>query len=120
MTKSTIKELAKNAKKRLTNCDYDSKPQKVSNIIEFVPKKINQSQIQINKLVTSDEKVLKAKILDLLEYDFYSQNPIAKLIDYNYFNKLSDELKQKYILEISNFYTETRSDFLRQKLKKYS
>ena len=117
---STLKQLAKNAKKRLSHADYSEKPKKTCNIIEFTPIKIKESQIQINKLDTSKEDVLKKRILDLLEDNFYSPNPISQLIDFTYYNNLDDECKQRYILEITNLYTELRTDFLNEKNKKFS
>lgn len=112
MSKSLIKELAYTAKLRMTNSNYTEKTKSSNNIINFTPTKIQKNQILVKKLDTSREEILKQRILSILENNFDCTNPIALIIDHNYYNSLNDDSKQKYILELSKIYTETKNEYI--------
>ena len=111
MSKTLIKQLAQNAKSRMKNSSYKQISKTKTNIIVFENTKISENQIEIKNLDTTREEDLKNKIIKILEDDFYCLNPIAKLIDQNYYQTLSTEQKQKYLLTIANLYTDIKKEF---------
>lgn len=119
MSKTLIKQLAHNAKVRMINSKYPEKVKIKSNVIDFTPIEIHKNQIEIRKMDTSYDEILRNRIISVLEEDIDSINPISKLIDYAYFNSLSEEAKQKYILEIAQKYTEIKKEFINSKLIKF-
>ena len=127
MSKTLIKQLAYNAKIRMANSStYKQKNNKTylknnmtindknDNLVNF-PTRIN-SEIKIecvNSFNNNDtEKDLREKIISILKQDVDVINPFEQLIDYDYFNSLTEQDKQLYILKLSNFYTKTRKIFI--------
>ena len=112
MSKALIKQLAQNARLRMTNSSYNETNKVKNNIVYFEKPKIDKNQIVIKKLDTSYEEIVKSKILNLLETDFDTLNPISQIIDYKYFNTLSESQKQKYILDISSLYIKMKMQYI--------
>ncbi|MBQ7308147.1 MAG: hypothetical protein IJW82_06445 [Clostridia bacterium] len=116
MSTTLIKELAKNAKLRLTNSNYIGKSKiNSSKIITFSPSSLDK-KIEFQKIDNSFEDIIKDRIIEILNEDEEPINPLAQLIDYSYFNSLNDDSKQRYILELANIYTETKKSYYNQKL----
>ena len=54
------------------------------------------------------EQELYEKVCRMMEREDVVINPIKELVDYNYYNKLSLEAKQKYIFDLSEKYKQMK------------
>jgi hypothetical protein len=122
--KNTFKYLAKEAKRRMKSgywADFDARLQ--GKMEEAVLEGNNPSRVAeyyvdytiktVNGKKTEDEFYSKVKAL-LLECGEVS-DAIGRLIDYDVYNNLSYEQKQRYTLELSNKYVEALERFRREK-----
>ena len=114
--KTSIKELAKSAKERLTNSKYKEKSKfYYPNIVTFSNTNNSEDTIIFNKIDPTFREDMINKIFDLLSNDDEILNPLAQLVDYDYFSNLDELSKQKYILEIANIYTEAKKSYYNKK-----
>ena len=118
MKKTVLKQLAQNAKLRMMKSNYDEKIKRPNNVIKFKPTIIEKDQIKITKLDNNAENVLKLKIIDLLNKDCNSIYPLSQIIDYPYYNTLSESDKQRYILRISEYYLKIKNNYIYEKKHK--
>lgn len=79
---------------------------------KIAKKRLNGAKtIVTSSHIDQEVMALKQKIQYLLECDKDTATPISKLIDYNKFNALSSTQKQKYIFDLSEFYTTQKAKF---------
>ena len=73
-------------------------------------------QLSYSKLAYSDkDQELFKKVCKMLEEDRIIINPITELIDKKYYETLSIESKQRYILNLSEKYREMKERFDRER-----
>ena len=101
--KSSIKQLALRAKKRLALSN-----EKQGNIYNKM--KIITSDNYKNIIINNDDDDLYEKLKQLLQHENI-YNPLKKLTDEKYFNTLSDEKKQAYIITLSEKYNNLKSRY---------
>lgn len=106
----SLKELARQAKKRLLTCNYIQykKEKRVfSDMPEFY---LN------NKVVSQDEMCrLYERVIDILDaYDIIT-NPLARLTDYEYYKSLDEEAKARYIYGLSTIYVYLKERYNKEK-----
>lgn len=109
----SLKELARQAKKRLLTCNYvQYKKEKVaySNMPEFY---LN------NKVVPQDEMCrLYERVVDILDTNDIIINPLAQLTDYEYYKSLDEDGKARYIYGISSIYVYLKERYNKEKKAK--
>ncbi len=92
--------LARDAKTRMRNYN------KEKSIFEQIP----YSKVTLGV----HEQELYDRVCKILSRDEVVINPIKELIDTKYYNSLSLEAKQKYIIDLSNKYKEMKSRYERE------
>lgn len=109
MANSALKLLAQKAKKRLTTAGQNL------SITETEKRTMYLSQAKY-AIVANKQKIeedpLFDKVKKLLEKEDV-MNPLAELTDKSVFKSLSNEEKERYILDISKRYNEIKSYFLK-------
>lgn len=110
----TLKDLAKQAKKRLLACNY-TKYKKENKMFNDIP-----AFYLNNKVVTQEEMcIFYEKVIDLLDAEDVITNPLARLTDYDYYKTLDSNAKARYIYGISSIYIYLKERYIRvQKEKK--
>lgn len=114
-TKIALKELAKNAKLRLSNSKYENKKYK-RNLTIYDNNNFSY-EIEIKNYDISTEEKLVEKIQKQLIEEYDSISPLKFLIDDNYFKTLTDVEKERYILNLSELYLKTKLQFDQKKIK---
>lgn len=106
----SLKELARQAKKRLLTCNYIQykKEKRVfSDMPEFY---LN------NKVVSQDEMCrLYERVIDILDANDIVTNPLARLTDYEYYKSLDEEAKARYIYGLSTIYVYLKERYNKEK-----
>ena len=106
----SLKELARQAKKRLLTCNYIQykKEKRVfSDMPEFY---LN------NKVVSQDEMCrLYERVIDILDANDIITNPLARLTDYEYYKSLDEEAKARYIYGLSTIYVYLKERYNKEK-----
>lgn len=69
-----------------------------------------------SKIITKEDKKLYNKVKLMLEEDEDVINPIAKLIDFKVFNKLDDNAKERYLLELVEKYKTYKIKYYEEKV----
>ena len=124
---SNLKSLASMAKQRLKNGNYskevirsaEKNKAKASdyfyqNMLSMKKKNYVAEFVKINP---SDDQKLIRKIIGILDNDECMFNPIGRLVDNEYFNKLNDIEKQHYILKLCDKYNKIKDEYyLQQKI----
>lgn len=121
----SLKDYAKEAKKRLKSSFWQDYKEKVeteskraeidgtskSKVVEYYQ---NKAKVSIRGVKTEDEEFyLKVKnVLDL--YGDVS-DALGRLTDKDYYNSLSYEAKQRYMLELSNKYRIAKERYYKEK-----
>lgn len=125
MDGKSLKQYAKEAKKRMKSTfwqDYKSKVQ--TGIIKAEEEGTNKSKVveyyQSKVAVTirgvkSEDEEFYIKVKDLLSTVGDVSDAIGRLTDKEYFNSLSYDAKQRYLLEISNKYVKAKERFYRER-----
>lgn len=75
--------------------------------------------ININKRDSQDEKLYE-KVCNILESDELIINPIARLIDESEYEKMDNESKQRYVLELAAKFRELKERYYRENMGKIS
>lgn len=107
----TRQQILKEVKERLITGNYDD--------IHKL-KSINS----VDRLVILGEKLLTEKeiydyyqkVVDIQRDDGLQLKAIGHLIDNDLYEKLSESAKQRYVLDLSKFYLNLKSEFLRKNL----
>lgn len=76
---------------------------------------IRDNNKSINNNQTIRDEMLYKKVKNMLDEDEYTLNPIGQLMDKNIYNKLDEQNKQRYVLELSNKYHELRDRYYRER-----
>lgn len=98
MSDMTLREIAKLAKARLKNGNYNR----------------NQNK-QFTDLKGSYQIIDLQKVIEIVESDEIIENPIHRLIDKKHYEALSDTAKQRYILEVARSYIKLKQMYLNYK-----
>ena len=93
--------LAKDAKTRMKNYN------KERSIFDQVP--------YARACFSAKEQELYARVCKLLQRDEVVLNPIKELMDNKYYNSLTQEGKQRYIIDLSEKYKELKNRYEREK-----
>ena len=117
MKNNELKYLAKFAKQRMMNKNYEEVPlmnnrRKVSSYFIENAKALKRLKAETNYVtITSEEDVeFVENVRKLLEQDCY--NPLGFLTDNEYFNSLDEFQKEFYILNLSEKYNRVKNDLL--------
>lgn len=127
--KSVLKELIKSAKERLKNHDYgtidynrESKMQdriKTNHVLRMLASnEFKRADIIVKPISTKDDEIFNKKVMDLLNNDPNTINPLADLIDIEKYKNLTDIEKQNYILNLSEKYVKIRQEFEQEQATK--
>lgn len=123
MSKNDLKSLAMLAKQRLKDANYSavqtntykkraSNNYFIKNVSSMKKMAPNCEFVVINN--KEDLQFLK-KVHTILSSNEDILNPIGKLVDKDYFEKLSDTQKQQYVLELSEKYNVAKLEFYNSK-----
>ncbi len=66
-------------------------------------------------IIKSDDEQLYNKVKDVVNLDIV--NPMAELIDINYYKTLTNEQKERYFFELSDKFRELKSRYEKEKIK---
>ncbi|MBQ8844993.1 MAG: hypothetical protein IJ008_03140 [Clostridia bacterium] len=111
MSKDILKCMAQRAKKRLI-----SNGEKLPNEIPHASKNGN---CKIKSIKNIDEK-FSEKVRTLLEKEEEIINPIKLLMDENYFNKLDENGKERYLLKTIDNFTRLKNEIEKEKENSFS
>ena len=117
MSNNELKNLAFIAKQRLKNANYSDKNKinynKNSYFIKNISamKKLTGNAEYITISDVEDAQFLK-KVYSILSSSEEIFNPIAQLMDENYFKTLNDIEKQSYVLKITDRYNKAKENYL--------
>lgn len=105
-TQEAFSKFLNKAKKKLNKKEEEV----VEVVVEVEPEKEQVANYHFEKSTKSeDKKRLETKIKSLLATNPDTPYPIEFLIDHKVYDKLTDEAKTKYILQLSRDYVEIRS-----------
>ncbi len=109
----TLKEMARQAKKRLLACNY----------VQYKREKVacsNMPEFYLNNKVVSQEEMcrLYERVADILDANDIITNPLARLADYEYYRSLDEDGKARYIYGISSIYVYLKERYNREKKAK--
>ncbi len=93
--------LARDAKSRMRNFNKD----------KSIFEQVNYSKLCLNQR----DQELYAKVCNMLDRDEIIVNPIQELVDRKYYNTLSLEAKQKYIIDLSEKYKEMKLRYYKER-----
>lgn len=113
MSNSTLKMLAQKAKKRLSTAGQNLPKENTHEKSTFAYLSQGTYAIVASKQSIEDDPLFE-KTKKLLEQENIC-NPLAKLTDYEVFDKLSQTEKEKYIIDISKRYNEIKEYFSKNK-----
>ncbi len=91
---SSLKELAKEAKRRMLNNEYTIK--------------LSDSEQQIDESVSDDDKSIETLALEIAASDDIITDAIGRLVDQKYYSSLSDVDKERYVLMLADKYNHLR------------
>ena len=124
MSEKTLKEYAKEAKKRMKSSFWQDYKNKINSEISKAketgesPSKIveyYQSKALITvKGVKSDEEEFYLKVKELLSTYGEVSDALGRLTDKAYFNTLTYEQKQRYTLELSSKYVKAKERYYKE------
>lgn len=100
---SPLKIIAREAKTRLRLIAKDSK----FSLDSFRTKVLNQ-----------EDSALYNKVCKILNRDTITINPINELIDFTYYNNLSSDAKQRYIMYLSDKYVKLKARFYSENVQR--
>ena len=89
-------------------------------VSDYQREKYNREfNITINKSASKDEQLYE-KVRDILDSEELVMNPIARLIDRSVYDKMDNEAKHLYILELSAKFRELKDRYYREQMGKSS
>ncbi len=100
--KSSIQSVAKQAKSRIKSGYWSQVKNEKIAIMQEIEQVDNEMYEVVASIIESDEVVL---------------NPISKLMDENYYKSLSDDGKNRYVLELANKYLKLCREYERRNKK---
>ncbi len=121
----SLKDYAKEAKKRLKSSFWQEYKQKVedeskraemdgtskSKVVEYYQ---NKAKVSIRGVKTEDEEFY-IKVKNILDVYGDVSDALGRLTDKEYYNSLSYEAKQRYMLELSNKYRLAKERYYKEK-----
>ena len=109
----SLKELARQAKKRLLTCNY-TQYKKEKRVFSNMP------EFYLNNKVVSQEEMcrLYERVIDILDTNDIITNPLARLTDYEYYKSLDEDAKVRYIYGISSIYVYLKERYNKEKKAK--
>lgn len=118
MAKSTFKQYANDARKRLSGGFWqDVKQQRKlgqANITIQMEEKSKQANITFNIALNSEEQMY-SKVVQMQTGDKVITNPIAQLIDWEYYNNMDVNQRQFYLLKLANDYNRLLKRYNRER-----
>ena len=107
---STLKQLAKQAKKRLLCSNYES--YKATNAISS-----EMPTFYLNCKVVTQEEMCRYydQVIEILNSDDIITNPLGRLTDYSYYKSLDDNAKARYIYGISSIFIYLKERYDKEK-----
>ncbi len=121
----SLKDYAKEAKKRLKSSFWQDYKQRVENeskraeidgtskskVVEYYQ---NKAKVSIRGVKTEDEEFY-LKVKNILDFYGDVSDALGRLTDKEYYNSLSYDAKQRYMLELSNKYRLAKERYYREK-----
>lgn len=124
-SKNILKKLANDAKNRLKTCSYKNKEENrnIKRNIEFqnhirmvMESKCKTPDITIKIINDYEEReAFENRVYELLKRNEDCINPLKELSDSKLLSIMSEREKQKYILNLSEKYTEVRNNYYKSK-----
>jgi len=124
MVEQNFKEYCKKAKNRFKNGYWSNfsklKEQKIieakntGKSEEEVVKKLTRivkSEVRVQSFGVTNEDELYKKVVEILSSDEIILNPIMRLVDESYYETLTENEKQGYILELSQTFERLRNKY---------
>ena len=124
-SEKSIKDYAKEAKKRLKNSFWQNYKTKVNDEISIASadglsatmvKQYFQEKVAVTIKGNSEDEEFYLKVKDLLIKYGEVSDALGRLTDKEYFNTLSYEQKQRYTLDLSNKYVRAKERFYKEKI----
>ncbi len=103
-TEDVFSKFINKAKKKLSKKETITEEE-----IKIEPKKKSADYSFVKSTKSAEAKKLEAKIKELLKDNPNAENPIELLIDHSVYDKLADELKTRYILQLSTNFNEIKN-----------
>lgn len=116
---SFIKQIARDAKNRLKNNNYEgcqSQPAPKVNNLKFL---INTTTPKRQPIINCYDELLYKRVCEILDSNSVV-NPIGELIDRRIFNGLDSESKQKYINNLNNKFRELKARYFKEHMYEIS
>lgn len=124
MEQISLKEYAKQARKRLMNGYWEGvrddrqrfleahyhRGDNLSQLKKMFRKKVENELFGSDNENNADDELYK-KVAKLLTENEYVLNPIMQLIDHDEYDKLDEHAKQNYIFELTDKYNELKTRF---------
>ena len=124
-TKNILRQLALDAKNRLKHCSYKNKEenQNIKRNIAFQNhiRMVMESECKTPDITIkvindyAEQEAFQNRVYELLEKDEDCINPLKELADSKLLAIMTEREKQKYILDLSERYTEVRNDYYKSK-----
>jgi len=110
---TTLKELAKQAKKRLITSNYD-----LYKTNKTLP--CDMPTFYLNCKIVSQEEMCRyyEQVIEILSSEDVITNPLGRLTDYDYYKSLNDNAKARYIYGISSIFIYLKERFDKEKKSK--
>ena len=111
---STLRKMAMAAKQRLNGASKEKEKRAKKQVSSFaVYKNLYKNDFQITVIKDEDEELYK-RVVELLNEDFDSPAILKSLVDYNVFDKLSDDKKMAYMLKLADKYCDLRRRYIQE------
>lgn len=124
-TDNILRQLAQNAKYRLKHCSYKNKQENMTikrnmafeNHVRLIKSNECRTPEITIKIINdyAEKEEFQNKVIKLLKENEDCVNPIKKLSDNKLLSLMSEAEKQKYVLNLSERYTQVRDDYYKSK-----
>ena len=101
-TEDVFSKFINKARKKLSK-------KEITEEVNVAPKKKSVDYSFVKSTKSAEMKKLEIKIKELLANNPNAENPIELLIDHSVYDKLADEFKPKYILQLSSDFNEIKN-----------
>lgn len=130
-SKTALKKLAANAKKRMKSGYWQNARQERQEVVHMHeslgkdPREaenylVNKHAIKINaerNIIVKSEEELYQRVCAILDADIDVTNPIAQLIDHDIYDKLEPHERSRYVMVLMFKYSELKERYNHEKLK---
>ena len=124
-SKNILRQLALDAKNRLKHCTYKNKEenQNIRRNLAFQNhvRMVMESECRTPEITIkvindyAEQEAFQNRVYELLKKDEDCINPLKELSDSKLLAIMTEREKQKYILDLSERYTEVRNDYYKSK-----